>query len=44
MTLIAHGSGAQTQITETPKKFDMPKMPRGMPKGRGAAPGKGEDD
>lgn len=42
MTLTAYGTGAQTQITETPRKFEMPKMPRGMPKG--AVPEKEEDD
>ncbi len=28
MVLIGYGSGAKTQITETPKKFDMPQMPQ----------------
>jgi hypothetical protein len=41
MVLIGHGIGAKTQITETPKMFEMPKMPRGgMPKG--TRPGKGK--
>ncbi|HSR10173.1 MAG TPA: hypothetical protein VLS90_01925 [Thermodesulfobacteriota bacterium] len=30
MVLVGHGTGAKTLITETPQKFDMPKMP-GMP-------------
>ncbi len=42
MVLVDRGTGATTLITETPKKFEMPKMPRGMPKG--AKPGKGEED
>ncbi|HPI92841.1 MAG TPA: hypothetical protein PLT09_06030 [Deltaproteobacteria bacterium] len=33
MQLLGYGKGAKTQITETPKKFQMPKMPAGMPKG-----------
>jgi len=33
MQLTGYGTGAKTQITETPKKFDMPRMPAGMPKG-----------
>lgn len=33
MALTAYGMGAKTMITETPKKFQMPKMPAGMPKG-----------
>jgi len=33
MVLIGYGTGAKTLITETPKKFEMPKMPQGMPKG-----------
>lgn len=33
MQLVGYGTGAKTQITETPKKFQMPKMPTGMPKG-----------
>lgn len=28
MVLTGYGSGAKTQITETPKKFDMPAMPQ----------------
>ena len=42
MVLTGHGTGAKTLITETPKKFEMPKMPRGMPKG--SKPGKSEGD
>lgn len=42
MTLLAYGTGAQTQITETPRKFEMPKMPRAMPKT--GAPDKDEED
>ena len=34
MVLTAHGTDAKTLITETPTKFEMPKMPFGMPKGR----------
>lgn len=33
MVLTGSGTGAKTAITETPKKFEMPKMPAGMPKG-----------
>jgi len=33
MVLTGYGTGAKTLITETPKKFEMPKMPAGMPKG-----------
>jgi len=33
MVLAGSGTGAKTGITETPKKFQMPKMPAGMPKG-----------
>ena len=33
MQLTGYGTGAKTGITETPKKFQMPKMPAGMPKG-----------
>jgi len=33
MVLTAHGTGAKTQITETPQKFEMPQMPQ-MPEGR----------
>ncbi len=33
MVLLGYGTGAKTLITETPKKFEMPKMPAGMPKG-----------
>jgi len=42
MVLTGYGTGAKTLITETPKKFEMPKMPRGMPKG--SKPGKSEED
>ncbi|HSB03924.1 MAG TPA: hypothetical protein VLK23_01935 [Thermodesulfobacteriota bacterium] len=42
MVLTGYGSGAKTLITETPKKFEMPKMPRGMQKG--SKPGKDEED
>ena len=40
MALIGYGTGAKTLITETPRKFEMPKMPRGNPKTR--KPGKGQ--
>jgi len=33
MVLTAYGTGAKTQITETPQKFEMPQMPQ-MPEGR----------
>jgi hypothetical protein len=33
MILTGYGMGAKTLITETPKKFEMPKMPAGMPRG-----------
>jgi hypothetical protein len=33
MVLVGFGAGAKTAITETPKKFQMPKMPTGMPPG-----------
>lgn len=42
MVLTGYGTGAKTLITETPKKFEMPKMPRGMP--RGSKPGNSEED
>jgi hypothetical protein len=42
MVLTGYGTGAKTLITETPKKFEMPKMPRGMQKG--SKPGKSEED
>ena len=29
MVLVGYGTGAKTLITETPKKFEMPQMPRG---------------
>ena len=34
MVLLAYGTGAKTQITETPRRFEMPKMqtPRGAPR------------
>jgi hypothetical protein len=28
MVLMGYGAGAQTLITETPQKFDMPQMPQ----------------
>jgi hypothetical protein len=33
MVLTGYGTGAKTAITETPKKFQIPKMPAGMHKG-----------
>ncbi|OGP92983.1 MAG: hypothetical protein A2156_16105 [Deltaproteobacteria bacterium RBG_16_48_10] len=42
MVLTGYGTGARTLITETPQKFEMPKLPRGMPKG--SKPGKSEED
>lgn len=33
MELTGFGTGAKTGITETPRKFEMPKMPAGMPQG-----------
>ena len=33
MVLTAYGTGAKTQITETPQKFEMPQMPQ-IPEGR----------
>ena len=33
MVLIGYGTGAKTQITETPQKFEMPQMPQ-IPEGR----------
>jgi len=33
MVLLGYGSGAKSLITEKPRKFQMPKMPQGMPKG-----------
>lgn len=39
MVLLSSGKGAKTLITETPKKFEMPKMPQGMP--HGMMPGMG---
>jgi len=32
MVLIGYGTGAKTQITETPQKFEMPQMPEGHPR------------
>jgi hypothetical protein len=32
MLLIGYGTGAKTQITETPQKFEMPQMPEGRPR------------
>jgi hypothetical protein len=32
MVLIGHGTGAKTQITETPQKFEMPQIPEGRPR------------
>ena len=34
MVLIGYGTGAKTQITETPQKFEMPQMPEGRPRKR----------
>ncbi len=34
MVLLGYGTGAKTQITETPQKFEMPKMPMMPPKRR----------
>jgi (2Fe-2S) ferredoxin len=33
MVLMGYGTGAKSLITETPKKFQMPKMPQGFPQG-----------
>ncbi|MEN6446139.1 MAG: hypothetical protein ABFD70_00160 [Syntrophaceae bacterium] len=33
MVLLGYGTGAKSLITEKPRKFQMPKMPQGMPKG-----------
>jgi hypothetical protein len=45
MVLTGQGTGAKTLITETPKKFTMPQIPKGLPipKGtpQGAMPGMG---
>jgi hypothetical protein len=30
---MGYGTGAKSLITETPKKFQMPKMPQGFPQG-----------
>ena len=32
MVLIGYGTGAKTQITETPQKFEMPQIPEGRPR------------
>ena len=32
VVLIGYGTGAKTQITETPQKFEMPQMPEGRPR------------
>jgi hypothetical protein len=32
MVLLGYGTGAKTQITETPQKFEMPQMPEGRPR------------
>jgi hypothetical protein len=32
MVLLGYGTGATTQITETPQKFEMPQMPEGRPR------------
>ena len=32
MVLIGYGTGAKTQITETPQKFEMPQMPERRPR------------
>jgi len=34
MVLIGYGTGAKTQITETPQKFEMPQVPERRPKKR----------
>ncbi len=46
MVLLGFGTGAKTLITETPQTFDMPKMPRGMPKRppKGSKPVKPQDE
>ena len=49
MVLIGHGMGAKTQITETPRRFEMPKMDRrGMQKAprpeKGKPKGEEEDN
>jgi hypothetical protein len=33
MVLTGYGMGARTSVTGTPRRFQMPKMPQGMPKG-----------
>jgi len=40
MQLTGFGKGATTGITETPRKFQMPSMPPGMPQ-RAMPPGMG---
>ena len=42
MVLLGYGTGAKTLITETPKKFEMPAMPRENPKAR--KPGKSQEE
>ena len=32
MVLLGYGTGAKTQITETPQKFEMPQIPEGRPR------------
>ncbi len=32
MVLLGYGTGAKTQITETPQKFEMPQMPQRQPR------------
>jgi hypothetical protein len=32
MVLLGYGTGAKTQITETPQKFEMPQVPEGRPR------------
>ncbi len=44
MVLLGYGTGAKTLITETPKKFEMPAMPRGNPKARKPGKSQEEDD
>jgi len=44
MVLVGYGTGAKTLITEQPQKFEMPQMPKGMPKGFQKAPAPGDDD
>ncbi|RPJ01577.1 MAG: hypothetical protein EHM36_13290 [Deltaproteobacteria bacterium] len=45
MVLTGYGTGAKTLITETPKRFEMPKMQRGgVPKARKPGKNQGEED